>query len=193
MNWNNNFIPRFVLRCSAIIIYEYLRKNTGGVSKIFYPRFIPNIYTSPFPFYAVVFVDNKIHTNFQNSLLDFEIISILCYYVQRRSFLTTWASKAPRDGDYLFAGTKYRRRKLAISIFVRLFIDRADCVSTEPIVYRPRIERFNVKYLRAGCGNENWATSSNVAIPYKCIYLASRLSLEIFRIFRNKIRVDLNR
>lgn len=166
MNWNNNFILRFVLRCSAIIIYDYLRKNTGWVSKIFYPRFIPNIYTSPFPFYAVVFVDNKIRTNFPFSTRFRKNFHTFLLHVQStRSFLTTWVSKDPRDGDYLFAGTKYRRRKLAISIFVRLFIDRADCVSTEPIVYRPRIEpeRFNVKYLRTEMRKRK--TSSNVAIP----------------------------
>lgn len=186
MNWNNNFILRFVLRCSAIIIYEYLRKNTGWVSKIFYPRFIPNIYTSPFPFYAVVFVDNKIRTNFPFSTRFRKNFHTFLLHVQStRSFLTTWVSKDPRDGDYLFAGTKYWRRKLAISIFVRLFIDRADCLSTENRAGEIQRQIF---------ANRNAETKNLLQCrDPKCIYLASRLSPEIFRIFRNEIRIDLNR
>lgn len=67
-------------------------------------------------------------------------------------------------------------QKLAISIFVRLFIDRVDCLSTE----NRAAERF--KYLRAVCGSENWATSSSTSNPLTnvCILFFDLLSPESF-------------
>lgn len=72
--------------------------------------------------------------------------------------------------------TIYTRQKLAISIFVRLFIDRVDCLSTE----NRAAERF--KYLRAVCGSENWATSSSTSNPLTniCILFFDLLSPESF-------------
>lgn len=85
-------------------------------------------------------------------------IFILCYFrfLQRR-----------RDYSCEISGIErfISGQKLAISIFVRLFIDRVDCLSTE----NRAAERF--KYLRAVCGSENWATSSSTSNPLANVYI----------------------
>lgn len=85
-------------------------------------------------------------------------IFILCYFrfLQRR-----------RDYSCEISGIErfIPGQKLAISIFVRLFIDRVDCLSTE----NRAAERF--KYLRAVCGSENWATSSSTSNPLANVYI----------------------
>lgn len=85
-------------------------------------------------------------------------IFILCYFrfLQRR-----------RDYSCEISGIErfIPGQKLAISIFVRLFIDRVDCLSTE----NRAAERF--KYLRAVCGSENWATSSSTSNPLTNVYI----------------------